>query len=96
MSFLPLYVYFIIISFLASLSVYFISKDPPVLFKIISPFFIGNINSGIAWDLFSIYQESLILWLYNFFTVFEFCFYLWIISLIINNKRCKENYQDYS
>lgn len=30
------------------------------------------------------------LWLYNFFSVFEFVFYLWVIGEIIRNKKAKK------
>lgn len=89
MSFLPLYVYFIIISFLASLSVYFISKDLPYYLKLFPPFLFATIIVEVLGTyLASIGKSNL--WLYNFFTVFEFCFYLWIISLIINSRRAKK------
>ena len=89
MSFLPIYVYFIAISFLASLSIYFISKAPPYYLKQFPPFLLAT----VIVELLGTYLASIgkgNLWLYNFFTVIEFCFYLWIISLIISNSRIKK------
>lgn len=89
MSFLPLYVYFIAISFLASLSVYFILKDSPVYLKLFPPFLFATLIVEIIGSYLSSVKKPN-LWLYNFFTVFEFCFYLWIIALIISNKQMRK------
>ena len=89
MSILPLYVYFIAISFLASLSVYFISKSSPFYLKLFPPFLLAT----LIVESFGAYLPSINkpnVWLYNFFTVFEFCFYLFVIILIINNNRTKK------
>jgi hypothetical protein len=89
MSFLPIYVYFIAVSFLASLTVYFISKDTPFYLKAFPIFLLVT----LAVETVGAYWSSIVkpnLWLYNFFTVVEFCFYLWIISLMINSKRIKK------
>lgn len=89
MSILPLYVYFITISFLASLSVYFNSKHVPFYLKLFPPFLLATLAvESIGAYLPSINKPNV--WLYNFFTVFEFCFYLFVISLISNNKRIKK------
>ena len=89
MSFLPLYVYFIFISFLASLSVYSASNTlysylrffPPFLFTTIIVEFLGTYLASARRSNLS---------LYNFFSVFEFCFYFFVISLIISNKKMKK------
>ena len=89
MSFLPLYVYFICLSFLASLSVYFNSKASHFYLRLFPPFLLATIIIEILGSYFlSISKPNL--GLYNFFTVFEFCFYLYIISLIISSKRAKK------
>jgi hypothetical protein len=89
MSFLPLYVYFIVISFIASLSVYFIPKYAPYYLKLFPPFLLATaVVEILGTYLASTGKPNL--WLYNFFTVIEFCFYLWIISLIISNARIKK------
>lgn len=89
MSILPLYVYSIAISFLASLSIYFISNNAPFYLKLFPPFLLAT----LAVESFGSYLSSIgkpNVWLYNFFTVFEFCFYLFVISLIINNIQKKK------
>jgi len=89
MSFLPLYVYFIAISFLTSLSVYFISKDAPFYLKMFPPFLLATlVVESLGTYLSSIGKQNV--WLYNFFTVIEFCFYLEVISLIISNRKMKK------
>lgn len=89
MSFLPLYVYFIFISFIASLSVYFFSKDLSYYLKLFPPFLFATLIVEILGTYLASVGKSN-LWLYNFFTVVEFSFYLWIISLIINNRLIKK------
>ncbi|MGZ8517916.1 MAG: hypothetical protein ACXWWD_11225 [Chitinophagaceae bacterium] len=90
MSFLPpLYVYFIVISFMVSLSVYFFPKNVPSYLKLFPPFLLATaLVEILATYMASIGKSNL--WLYNFFTVIEFCFYLWIVSLIISNIRMKK------
>ena len=89
MSFLPIYFYFIIISFLASLSVYFISKKEFYYLKLFPPFLLATIIVESLGSYFSSIRKPNIS-IYNFFTVFEFCFYLWVISHIISNKSVKK------
>lgn len=89
MSFLPLYVYFIAISFLASLSVYFISGKVPFYLKLFPPFLLATLTA----ESFGSYLSSIRMpnvWLYNFFTILEFCFYLFVLRLIINSNLIKK------
>jgi hypothetical protein len=89
MSFLPLYVYFIFISFLASLSVYINSTAAYPYLKLFPPFLLTTIIvESIGSYIGSIRMSNLTL--YNFFTVFEFCFYLYVIRLIINSKQMRK------
>ena|SRR5688572_29221670 len=89
MSFLPLYVYFIFISFLASLSVYLPSTISYRYLKLFPPFLLTTIIiESIGSYIGSLRKSNLTL--YNFYTVFEFCFYLYVISLIISNKQMKK------
>ena len=87
MTFLPPYVFFIAISFIASLSA-FIIKSSPLYLKLFSPFLLATlIVESIGAYLPSINQPNV--WLYNFFTVIEFDFYLYVISLIVTDRRWK-------
>lgn len=88
MSFLPIYFYFIVVSFLVSLSVYVSSTNSNWFLKLFPPFlFITIITETIGSYLSFIKKPNLIL--YNFFTVFEFCFYLFVLSHIISNRQMK-------
>jgi hypothetical protein len=88
MTFLPIYVYFIAISFLASLFVY---RNPDLYNKSLKPFPIFLLLTLIAESygsyLWSINKSNL--YIYNFFTVFEFCFYLYFVSRIITSRKIK-------
>lgn len=89
MSFLPIYVYFIFVSFLASLTVYFTSRNNYLYLKLFPPFLLATIIvESFGNYLGSIEKSNTDI--YNFFTVFEFCFYLWVISLITSNKQVKK------
>ena len=81
MSIFPPYVYFIAISFLASLTALFV-KPSPFYLKLFPPFLLATlVVESVGAYLPSIDKPNV--WLYNFFTVIEFCFYLLVISLII-------------
>src|SRR5688500_18874499 len=89
MSILPLYVYFIAISLLASLSVYFTSKESPFYLKLFPPFLLATlIVESLGAYLPSVGKPNV--WLYNFFTISEFCFYLFVLRLIINSSNIKK------
>ena len=89
MSFLPLYIYFIASSFLASLII-FIKPDHSYPYLRLFPFFLlaTLIAEGIGSYRSATNQSNLDI--YNFFSVFEFFFYLWIISIIVNKKSAKK------
>jgi hypothetical protein len=88
MAFLPLYMYFIALSFLVSLSVYLKPRTSFSYLKLFPPFLLATIVTELLGSyLWSRGKNNLTL--YNFFTAFEFCFYLWIISLIISQKKVK-------
>ena len=88
MEFLPVYVYFIAISFLVSCSIYTGQKNTPLYLKPFPPYlFLTLAAESLGSYFYSIQRNNLAL--YNFFTVFEFCFYLWVLSLIVSNGRMK-------
>ena len=89
MSFLPLYVYFIFISFLASLSVFIYSRHSYSYLKLFPPFLLATIIAESIGSYLSYIRKPNV-GLYNFFSVFEFCFYMYVISLIIAGKRVKK------
>lgn len=87
MSFLPIYFYFIVISFLASLYVY-----PGNKYKYIKlfPFFLlaTIITESVGSYLSSVNKHNM--FIYNFFSVVEFDFYLYVLSLIIVKPSVKK------
>jgi len=88
MEFMRLYMWFIVVSFLVSLSVYFKSKGSYLYLKLFPPFLLTTlIIEAFGSYLYSIGKNNLTL--YNFFTAFEFLFYFWVISLVINNINMK-------
>ena len=89
MGFLPLYVYFIFFSLLTSLLVYYSSKPIDNYLKLFPPFlFIALVVETSASYMASRGKSNAVL--YNLYTVFEFCFYLWLLSLIIANNKVKK------
>ena len=89
MSFLPLYVYFIFVSFVASLTVYSQAKTSDLYLKLFPPFLLATIAIEYA-AIYLAAKNRSNLALYNFFTVFEFCFYMYVVSLIITSKKMKK------
>jgi hypothetical protein len=89
MDFLPPYMYIVVASFITSLTVYYKPKLSSFYLKLFPPFlFLTVIVEVIGAYLMYVRQNNLTI--YNFFTTFEFCFYLAIISMIIINKRVKQ------
>ena len=87
MSFLPLYAYFIAISFLVSCTVYFY-KGVPFYLKLFPPYLLSTlIAESMGSYYYSIQKNNLAI--YNFFTVVEFCFYLWVLGELAINKKAK-------
>jgi hypothetical protein len=87
-NFLPLYIYFIAISFFASLyAVYYLKLSFSYLKLFPFFLFITLIIEIFQSYLWSIGRNNVAI--YNFFSVFEFCFYLGVLSLIIKNAVIK-------
>ncbi len=87
MSFLPIYFYFIALSFIISLLIYsspghpYLKIFPPFLFASLAAEFTGNY-------LKNIHEPNV--FIYNFFSVIEFIFYMFLVSLIIHNRKVKK------
>lgn len=87
MSFLPVYFYFIALSFIVSLVVYSSSRHPYL--KLFPPFLFATMAAEFAGNyLTSIHEPNT--FIYNFFSVIEFIFYMLLISLIIKNGKVKK------
>jgi hypothetical protein len=83
----PIYMYVILLAILASTSVYFQRQRP--LYLTIFPVFlvITLIMEGVGIYLWYHRLENLVV--YNWFTAFEFCFYLFVLSKIIQKSKAK-------
>ncbi len=88
MSFLAIYTYFIALSFLASLTCYFSPRPNYPWLRLFPPFLLLTLVVEYFSQHMSYMHKSNVA-LYNPFSVFEFCFYLWIISILISNARVK-------
>ena len=86
MSFIPVYVYFIAVCFIASLFSNWTVEKPPVYLRYF-PYFLFTTLSVELLGSYLLSNRQNNLFLYNFFTTLEFCFYLWVISRIITNDR---------
>lgn len=81
--------YIIAVSFLVSLSVYY---KPGITYKYLQlfpPFLLTTLITELIGDYIR-YKTGNNIPLYNFFSTFEFCFYLWIISVVIDDRRWKK------
>jgi hypothetical protein len=87
MSFIPIYIYLIALSFIVALFIY---KTPPYPYlKLFPPFLFATLVAEVTGSyLWSIKKNNN--FIYNFFTVIEFCFYMFLLSLIINNLKAKK------
>lgn len=90
MSFLPIYIYFIATSLLASIVMFTMYKKRYRYLIIFPPFLLATLIAeylgSYLWSVGKNNQN-----LYNFFTAFEFCFYLYFIYGVIENKRLKKS-----
>lgn len=97
----PPYIYVIAVSLLASLTVFYRLKPSDAYLKWFPPFLLVTLAAESA-GLYLTYLrlkapdlEQYMLYstintlLYNLFSTLEFCFYFWIISLVISNMRVK-------
>ena len=84
----PVAFYFTCLSFLTSLFVYK-NRSTPFYLKLFPPFLLTTIVIEILSTYLS--RRGITNFkLYNFFTVFEFCFYLFIISRILISLRARK------
>ncbi len=87
MDFLPVYTYFIGLSFLISIIV--LNRKSPFYLKIFSPFLLLTfLVEAYASYLSTINKPNIVI--YNFFSAFEFSFYLFWISYLFRNQKVKK------
>jgi hypothetical protein len=89
MSFLYPYIYFIAGSFIASLLVYLKPNRYYRSLKLFPPFLLATFSAEFYGSYLSYSGENNLI-LYNFFTVVEFCFYLFIIRVVLKNPRVRK------
>jgi hypothetical protein len=86
---LPPYIYVIALSFLVSLSVYYKTKTTGYQYlKLFPPFLLVTLIIEYIGAYRATTGDNNVL-LYNLFSTFEFCFYLFILSLIIINASVR-------
>jgi hypothetical protein len=79
----------VFISFLSSLTIYFTSFNQNKYLKLFPPFLLATLLAELLGLYLQTKRQNNVT-LFNFFTAFEFCFYLWIISLIISDHKIKK------
>ena len=82
------YTFTLALCFLASLSVFYKLKASDAYLKFFPPFLLAIFLVELL-GAYLISSRKDNVWVYNFFTMFEFCFYGWMISIIIINKSVK-------
>src|SRR5687768_185651 len=89
MAFLQVYIYFIGLCFLVSLTVFYISPKNRAYLKFFPVFlFMTFVVETLATYMASRRENNVAL--YNFFTAFEFCFYLGVLRHMISNVKAKK------
>lgn len=88
MPFVPPYLYIIAVSFLISLTVYY-KPDPRYNYlKLFAPFLLATFCAEFYGN-YLVYKNRPNIVLYNFFSAFEFFFYVFILSIVISKPRIK-------
>jgi hypothetical protein len=77
-----------VVSFIASLSIYFGQKDHNNILRFFPPFLLSTIVVELT-GTYLLSNNRPNVSLYNFFTAFEFCFYLFFVSTIIANSKIR-------
>lgn len=84
----PIYIYFLIFSMLAGITLYF-QRSVPLYLKLL-PFFL-LISIGVEYVGFWMYRRfGSSVPLYNFYIVFNFCFFLFVLREIISDRNFKK------
>jgi hypothetical protein len=81
-----IYLCFIAISLITSLFFYSDKRHPYL--KVFPPFLFITLIAE-SFGAYLRYTNKNNLYIYNFFTVFEFCFYMFLVSLIISHYKAK-------
>lgn len=85
---LPPYIYVLAMSFAVSLSLFYKPRTTELYLRLFPPFLLATLVVELLGSYLRA-EGKFNTGLYNFFTTFEFCFYLFIVSLIIHNVHMK-------
>ncbi len=84
------YIVFIAISFLVSLTIYF-QPDTRLYLRLFPLFLLLTLAVELISFYFSVNNKTIaILIIYNFFSLFEYLFYMYVLREIIQHKRAKK------
>lgn len=92
MKFIPVYIYFIVISFIVSLLVYSPNRTSHNYLKIFPPFLFLTFVAELYGSYLSSKGKNNVP-LYNFFSIIEFSFYFIVLSRIISSEKVKKTLQ---
>lgn len=85
---LPIYFYFIGLSILVSFTSFFVKPKAELYLRLFTPFLLATLTVEIICD--RLFNKGLPnINIYNYFTAFEFVFYMFAIRLMIESKRVK-------
>jgi hypothetical protein len=90
MSFWDPYTIVLAVSLVVSLSVYYKVRAADAYLKSFPPFLLSTLLAEVVGYYLNVNHKNNI-WLYNFFSTFEFCFYMVAISFIIVREQMKKN-----
>jgi len=88
MKFIPVYLYFIVISFMVSLLVYSPKRSSHSYLKLFPPFLLLTFGAELYGSYLSSKGKNNVP-LYNFFSIIEFLFYFIILGRIISSDKIK-------
>lgn len=84
----PIYIYFLAASFLVSTLVFFTNRFPELHLKLFSPFLLMTLTVEVASNLIDLSGQANI-HIYNYFTAFEFSFYLLAIRAMVGSVQAR-------
>lgn len=88
LDFLPIYFYLIMLSTIVSFRAFTPAFAAYPYLRAFPPFLLATMLVEFTAAYIRSRNQSNLLY-YNFFTVVEFCFYLWILSYMVENKKAK-------
>jgi hypothetical protein len=85
---MPIHIYFELISFLASITLYF-QRETPRYMKFFPVYLLITIVvEVVGWQIHN--NRQAVVWLYNFFIIFNFDFYLYILKNFIHSIKARK------